>query len=177
MINLDNGGTVEVPTNTTVTVKVDGTVTVDAGETVTVVTDNGDGTTTETPVEGPATIGPDGTITDGYASFDGTATITAWAQGGDGKWRLTFTVPEAGLMGNVAKLTPDKSFSVKFARELADINTAGVDAINQTYGYLGFTIDEAKTEGGNVVVTLTITDERISSGSRMFVKITDPKDR
>ena len=175
----ENGETIsviEVPEGTTVTVGPDGVTTVDEDETVTVVTDNGDGTTTETPVEGPATIGPDGTITPTPAGLDGEARITAWWTT-NAQWRLTFTVPESGLTGNVARLTADKSFSVKFARELADINTAGVDAINHTYGYLDFTIDEAKTEGGSIVVTLTITDERISSGSRMFVKITDPKDR
>ena len=172
----DADGVIYVPTNTTVTVGGDGVTTVDEDETVTVVTDNGDGTTTETPVEGPATIGPDGTITPTPAGLDGEARITAWWTT-NAQWRLTFTVPEAGLSGKVARLMADKSFSVKFARELADINTAGVDAINHTYGYLDFTIDEAKTEGGSIVVTLTITDDRISSGSRMFVKITDPKDR
>ena len=172
----DADGVIYVPTNTTVTVGTNGVTTVDDGETVTVVIDHGDGTTTETTVNGPATIGPDGTITPTPAGLDGEATITAWWTT-NAQWRLTFTVPEAGLSGKVERLTADKSFSVKFARELADINTAGVDAINHTYGYLDFTIDEAKVEGGNVVVTLTITDERISSGSRMFVKITDPKDR
>ena len=172
---VDVNGVIEVPTNTTVTVGSDGVTTVDEGETVTVVTDNGDGTTTETPVVGPAEIDPDGTIRLGYTTLDGTATITAWQQQNNGAWRLTFTVPETGLTGDVAKLMPDRSFSVKFARALVDISQAGEAADGQAYGHLGFDITEATTAGGIVSVTLTITDARMNTGSSLFVKIVDPK--
>ena len=110
-----------------------------------------------------------------YATLEGLATITAWEQV-DGIWHLTFTTPEENLTGDVEDLTPDKSFSVKFARVLTDISQSGEAADGLSYGYLGFAIVESRVEDGNVVVTLTLDDdEKVNGHSSLFVRIVDPK--
>ena len=111
---------------------------------------------------------------DESSGLTGLATITVWRKIDD-QWHLTFTVPKTGLTGDVANLAADKSFSLKFARELANINTAGA-AADGSYGYLGFTIHERKIDGDDVVVSVTIVDARINGYSSLFVKIVGPKD-
>lgn len=108
------------------------------------------------------------------AVMSGQATITEWRKAGD-VWKLSFTVPCAGMVGEADRLEPDKSFSVRFCTASLTNLCAAPARGEENGGYLDFEIESAEVSGDDVAVSLTLHDERLLSSGSVFVRIVPPR--